>query len=89
MWVDRRPASPPIHLPGSHGAWHPQAVGESWNGNTGACNAFAYEFSDVRLAHESGGVWRPLRSHYLFNDDGYRVVRTSRLPSSFIAINRA
>src|SRR5262249_45075902 len=32
VWVDGKPVSPPIHLPGSHGAWYPQAVAENWNG---------------------------------------------------------
>ena len=61
---------------------------ESWNGNTGACNRFAYRFSDIRLAHRSGGVWRPLRSRSLYEDTGYRVVQTSRVPSTFLATSR-
>ena len=87
-WLDHRPVSPPIHLPGSHGTWRPQVVAESWNGNTGACNRFAYRFSDIRLAHRSGGVWRPLRSRSLYEDAGYRVVQTSRVPSTFLATSR-
>jgi hypothetical protein len=85
VWVDHRPVSAPIHLPGSHGVWYPQAVAETWNGGTGACNAFAYRFSNVRLAHATGGVWQPLRARHLFQDAGYRVVQTSLLPSSFLA----
>ena len=53
VWVDGQPVSPPIHLPGSHGAWYPQAVAENWNGGTGACNGYAYRSRDVALAqHE-------------------------------------
>ena len=85
VWVDGRPVTPPIHLPGSHGTWRPQAVAESWNGNTGACNRFAYRFSNIELAHRSGGGWRPLRSRSLYQDTGYHVVQTSRVPSTFVA----
>jgi hypothetical protein len=85
VWIDGEPASPPIHLAGSHGAWYPQAVAENWNGGTGTCNGYAYRFSNVRLAHMNGGAWRPLRERSLFQDAGYRVVQTSRLPSSFVA----
>ena len=85
VWVDRRPVSPPIHLPGSHGAWYPQAVAENWNGGTGACNAYAYRFTDITLAHASGGKWQPLEGSLLFEDAGYKVVKTSSTPRSFVA----
>jgi len=84
VWVDGRPVSPPINLPGSHGASYPQAMAENWNGGTGTCNDYAYSFSNVRLAQRSGG-WEPLKSGYLFHDPGYRVVATSRVPRSFLA----
>jgi hypothetical protein len=85
VWVDGRPVSPPIHLPGSHGAWYPQAVAENWNGGTGACNGFTYAFSDITLAHANGGKWAPLESSYVFQDPGYKVVQTSATPRSFVA----
>jgi hypothetical protein len=85
VWVDRRPVSPPIHLPGSHGAWYPQAVAENWNGGTGTCNGFTYAFSDVTLAHAGGGKWKPLGSSYVFQDPGYKVVQTSATPRNFVA----
>ena len=85
VWVDRRPVSPPIHLPGSHGAWYPQAVAENWNGGTGACNAYTYSFKDITLAHASGGKWQPLAGSSLFQDAGYKVVQTSSTPRSFVA----
>jgi hypothetical protein len=87
VWVDNRPVSPPIHLPGSHGAWYPQAVAENWAGGTGACNAFNYRFTDVALAHASGGSWKPLQQSSLFEDHGYRVVRSAATPMSFVATN--
>jgi hypothetical protein len=85
VWVDNQPVSAPIHLPGSHSAWYPQAVAENWNGGTGTCNTYAYRFSNVRLAHMNGGAWRPLTNRSLFHDAGYRVVQTSHLPSNFVA----
>ncbi len=75
VWVDGRAVSAPIHLPGSHQAWSPQALAENWNGGTGACNTFAYRFSNVRVAGTDGG-WRPLRRGYVVEDAGYRVLQT-------------
>jgi hypothetical protein len=85
VWVDGRPVSPPIHLPGSHGTWYPQAVAENWNGGTGACNGYTYRFSDVKLARASGGKWEPLAGSYVFQDAGYEVVQTSTTPRTFVA----
>jgi hypothetical protein len=85
VWVDGRPVSPAIKLPGSHGAWYPQAMAENWNGGTGTCNGYAYSFSNVSLAQRAGGGWQPLKSGYLLHDPGYRVVQTSRVPRSFLA----
>ena len=85
VWLDGKPASPPIHLPGSHGTWYPQAVAENWNGGTGACNSYSYRFADVMLATQEGGVWRPLQSGYTYQDPGYRVVSISTSPRSFLA----
>jgi hypothetical protein len=85
VWVDGRAVSPPIHLPGSHGTWYPQVLGENWNGGTGTCNGYAYRFTDVTLAETNGGKWKPLLDGYLFNDRGYRVRQTSAAPRSFVA----
>lgn len=85
VWVDHKAVTAPIHLPGSHGKWYPQAVAENWNGNKGSCNAYDYRFANVRLARRPGGVWRPLKSSYLFHDTGYHVVLTSKAPRSFEA----
>ena len=81
VWVDGKPVSPPIHLPGSHGAWYPQAVAENWNGGTGACNTYSYRFQDVALATQNGGVWRPLNASYTYQDPGYHVVPISSDPA--------
>jgi hypothetical protein len=88
VWVDNKPVTKPLHLPGSHGAWYPQALAENWNGGTGTCNTYAYRFADVRLAKTNGGVWQSLKHRYLFQDAGYQVVQTSRVPSNFVATSR-
>ena len=85
VWVDGKPVSPPIHLPGSDNAWYPQAVAENWNGGTGACNSYSYRFADVTLAGGAGGTWRPLEKSYIFQDAGYHVVPISNSPRSFLA----
>jgi hypothetical protein len=87
VWVDGRPASPPIHLAGSHGAWYPQAVAENWNGNTGTCNGYAYRFENIALAEANGGKWRPFTSDYTFQDAGYKVVRSKTSAAGFLALS--
>jgi hypothetical protein len=91
VWVDSKPVSPPIHLPGSGGSWYPQAMAENWNGGTGTCNGFSYSFSKLSLAQHPGGDWRPLQlqSSSLFQDAGYRVVKTAGLASTFLATSIA
>ena len=89
VWVDGRPVSPPIYLPGSHNTWYPQAVAENWNGGTGACNTYSYRFSDVALAQTNGGVWRPLQASYTFQDPGYHVLPISEKPRTFLAASLA
>jgi hypothetical protein len=83
VWVDGNVVSPAISLPGSHDAWAPQAVAENWNGGSGTCNAYAYEFSNLQLRSTSG-AWQPFASNYTFEDPGYKVVRTAQ-PTRFLA----
>jgi hypothetical protein len=85
VWVDGKPVTRAIHLPGSHDKWYPQALAENWNGGTGTCNTYAYRFSNVRLAETNGGSWKSLDQRSLFEDPGYQVVQTSRTPSNFVA----
>jgi len=83
VWIDGRPASPPIELPGSHGTWAPQAVAESWNGGMQSCNRYAFRFERILTAGGPGGRWQPFRSGVRISDAGYRVL--SSRPASFIA----
>jgi hypothetical protein len=87
VWVDGKPASDPIYLPGSHGAWQPMAIGESWNAGRAACNSFSYRFDWVVVAHRAGAIWRPVADSYELEDRGYRVVRPAR--ATFITSGRA
>jgi hypothetical protein len=89
VWVDGKPVSPPIDLPGSDDSWYPQAVAENWNGGTGACNSYSYRFTNVSLAQMRGGAWRPLKQDALFQDPGYHVVPLSRTPRDFLVASVA
>ena len=82
VWIDGRAASAPVHLPGSHRAWQPMAIGESWNGGTQGCNGFSYRFGRVMAAARPGGGWRPFAERRKLEEPGYRVVTLAR---SFIA----
>jgi hypothetical protein len=65
VWLNHKPVSPPIRLPGSHYAWSPIATAESWDGGTGGmCNTFLYRFRHVMLAHAAGGGWHPMTGGY-------------------------
>jgi hypothetical protein len=83
VWVDGTRVSRTIHLPGSHGAWRPVATTESWNGDVGACNRFAFAFRDVAVATRPGGAWAPMTAQVL-DAPGYSVVK--RTPASFVAL---
>jgi hypothetical protein len=75
VWIDGRPATPPVDLPQSHNRWRPIATAESWNAGTAVCNAFAYRFGNVAAA--AAGRWITFARGYRFQDPGYRVVADS------------
>jgi hypothetical protein len=81
VWLNGRPVTQPINLPGSTKRWQPIATAESYNGLTGSCNAFGFRFERVGVAQGRGGSWRMFRPGYTFLDRGY-VVRTLRSVSS-------
>jgi hypothetical protein len=83
VWVDGRAVSDPVYLPGSHGAWQPMAIGETWNAGRPTCNSFTYRFDRVKVAGRAGRAWRRPVDVYELEDRGYRVVRPSA--ASFIA----
>jgi hypothetical protein len=73
VWVDGRPASRPIHLPGSSRRWRPIATTEAWDAGSGVCNRFAFRFERVEVADARGGSWTRFRSGMRFQDEGYRL----------------
>jgi hypothetical protein len=73
VWVDGKPVSQPLYLPGSSGHWRPIATAETWDGGRPVCNVFSYRFGRVSVAGR-GGAWRHFHSGYRFQDPGYRVV---------------
>jgi hypothetical protein len=83
VWVDDSAVGSPVYLPGSHGAWRPLATTETWGAGSPVCNRFRYRFGSVSIATRPGGAWHPLRSHYTFQDHGYRIRRTG--DASFVA----
>ena len=89
VWVDGQPVSPPIHLPGSHAAWYPQAVAENWNGGTGACNTYSYRFTNVRSRTRTAACGARSSQSYTFQDPGYHVVPISTTPRTFVAASLA
>lgn len=99
-WVDGRPVTRPVHLPGSSGSVRPVAVAESWDGGTRACNSFRFRFDDVAVAAD-GGAWRPFVPGFRFEDAGFGLTQlapegrpASRLladrvrPFAFVASSR-
>jgi len=76
VWLDGSPASGPIALAGSHHAWRPMVMAESWNGGTGVCNVFRFAFADVRTVSTLGAAWHRLIAAPQRVDPGYRLVDT-------------
>lgn len=86
VWVDGRPATPPVLLRGSTGRWKPIATAESWNGGRAICNAFAFRFDGVRVATAVGGAWTPFTPGYTFEDPGFSISRLSLTPGTVRAL---
>jgi hypothetical protein len=80
VWLDGRPVTEPIALPGSHRRWEPLATAESWNGGVATCNGFRFRFERVGVAQSLGGSWRPFVPGYTFRDRGYQVRQLSPSP---------
>jgi len=73
VFVDDRAIAEPVYLPSSHGAWRPMATTETWGAGSFVCNRFSYRFGSVSVATRPGGGWQRLRSHYTFQNHGYRI----------------
>ena len=82
VWLNGKPVSKPIHLPGSSGRFEPIATAETWDGGSRVCNRFAYRFGEVAVAGARGGSWKRFVQAHRFEDRGYRVTASR---SSFVA----
>ena len=82
VWVNGKPVSPPIHLPGSNGRFHPIATAETWDGGSHVCNGFNYRFDGLGVAAARGGSWHRFVQAQRFEDRGYRVTSSA---TSFVA----
>jgi hypothetical protein len=71
-WVDGRPVTEPVHLPGAS-TLRPIATSESWTGGGATCNRFAFRFESVAVAGGAGGSWRPFVGRQRFLDGGFRL----------------
>jgi hypothetical protein len=56
--VNNTAVSPVISLSGSDGRFAPQAIGETWNSGTTACNAYGYSFDTVKIKAKVGASWQ-------------------------------
>lgn len=82
VWVNGKPVSRPIHLPGSSGRFQPIATAETWDGGSHVCNGFNYRFDRLGVAASRGGNWQRFVQAHRFEDRGYRVTSSA---SSFVA----
>jgi hypothetical protein len=78
VWLNGKPVSKQVALPGSHGKFQPMAMTESWNGGTPSCNDFSYRFASVLVAGKPRS-WARLTptSAQTLTDIGYRVAPTT------------
>jgi hypothetical protein len=75
VFVGDRAVGGPVFLPGSHDAWRPLAMTETWGAGSDVCNRFSYRFGSVAVATRPGGGWQPLSGHFTLQNHGYRVRR--------------
>jgi hypothetical protein len=76
VWLNGRPVSNPIWLPGSHGHLTPMAMAENWDGGASVCNRYSYSFHGAELASTPGGSWVRfrMRNADVLQDPGFRIV---------------
>jgi hypothetical protein len=89
VWLNHKPVSPPILLPGSDMAWSPIATAESWDGGTGGtCNTFLYRFRHVSIARAAGGGWHQMTNAYPIKSATTRVEHSRGSAAFFAAEGR-
>jgi hypothetical protein len=80
VWVDGKPVTQPLLLPGSANRWEPMATAESWNGGRPVCNSFGFRFERVGIAGAMGGSWQRFVPGFRFLDQGYSLRQLSHDP---------
>jgi hypothetical protein len=60
VWVNHKPVSPAIRLPGSHDGLMPTVKSECWDGVSGGMCNDSYSFGDISIARAPGGDWQRL-----------------------------
>jgi hypothetical protein len=75
VWLNGKPVTDPVSLPGSS-RFAPMAMSESWDGGTPTCNGFAYRFAGLKIATDSG-AWSPLTNSSTLTDAGYEILDRS------------
>jgi hypothetical protein len=88
VWVDGKPVSEPLDLPGSSKRWQPIATAEAWDGGAGGCNRFAFRFEQVEVAAGAGGSWKRFVTGFRFQDSGYRISPVDSKPAASGAQSR-
>ena len=78
VWLDGRPASAPVLLPGSHARLTAQMMGESYAGlSEGACNRYSFVFQRLSVAETRASLSSGLTRFELFEDPNYLLERRS------------
>jgi hypothetical protein len=78
VWLDGRPVSEAISLPGSAGRLTPVATAENYDGETaGTVNTFSYSLTGIKVATAAGGPWRPFTAARLLQNGGVRTIRST------------
>ena len=72
VWLEGRPVTAPIRLPGSEQGRRAVATAESWNAGTGSCNALHFQFGEVGVL-PSTRRWRASAQTAVLEDPGYEV----------------
>ena len=83
-FLDGQAASPAFFLPGSHGSWAPMATSESYDGGVTGCNAYGFQFSDLKSSIVPR-VWQPIGKVRSFKDAGHTLTSPA---AGTIAISR-
>jgi hypothetical protein len=75
-YLDGKAVGSSYSLPGSHGKFPPQAIGETWS-SSGGCNGYGYDFTAVNVLKSAGGSWTQGKAGYQWRDSNNQLVKES------------